>query len=90
MDNLILKELANELFFDYLKNNPKSKKGQYLSKRTNQILAFDEYMSLLSDDELRKKLQKKLKSAEIKQLRKIINSGIEKYLADNIKTLALG
>lgn len=84
-----LKNIADELFLGFTQEFPQSAKGDYLSPQTNEVLAFERYFNRLSDEQIRLLADTALSPAELKRLRKIINNGIEKYLVQNIKTLAL-
>ncbi len=88
MVNKNLYSIADELFLNFVKDCPQVKKGRYLSSKTNQILAFEEYINSLNIKQICA-MYPSLSPQKAQEVQKIINSGIEKYLIDNIKTLAI-
>lgn len=78
---------------DYLEisfeNGYKGQKNCFLSERTCMILALEKYAENLDASQLQRDFSIKLNKADLKSLKKILLTRIEKYFADNIKTLAL-
>lgn len=89
MRNQKIHNLADELFWYFQDNFPEARRGEYLSYKTNLILAFDSYINNNDLYLLAKQVGYSLSEREKQLLKKIINKGIEKYLVDNIKTIAL-
>lgn len=92
MDITKLKIAAVKLFRFFEETNPQAYNGQYLSAKTNLILAFDEFinnMNIQNIQEITGLLNIKINKREAEYLRKIMNREIEKYLTDNIKIIAL-
>lgn len=84
-----LKDIADKIFFDFAENYPEAQKGAYLSSKTNLVLAFDEFVNKNDIQELARSVEANISRREAEILLKMINNGIEKYLADNIKVIAL-
>lgn len=77
-------------FFGILRKRiRKPKKGKYLSAKTNLILAFDEYVNNTDIQELAAEIGLKISSKDGRRLLKLMNKGVEKYLEDNIKIIAI-
>ncbi len=89
MDSIKLKNIADKIFFDFAEKYPEAQNGAYLSSKTNMILAFDNYINKNDVQMLALAVQEKISKNEAKILLKMINDGIEKYLTDNIKIIAL-
>ncbi len=83
-----LNNLANQLFSNWMKKFPECGKGEYLSEETNFVLAFDEFMST-SPFPLIKEILPTIKDSEFMPLKQYISDGIETYLLENAKILAL-
>jgi hypothetical protein len=84
-----LQNTAYDIFERFTKENPTCGQGAYLSKQTNRVLAFEKYFNALNFADIRVLCGRPLQGSEIRLLRGHIKSKIEKYLADNVKTLAL-
>lgn len=89
MDIEKLKYIADKIFEAFDENNPEAGKGIYLSAKTNLILAFDDYINSHDIQNVALDVGAEITLEESVCLQKIINQGIEKYLSDNIKTIAL-
>ena len=89
MDSIKLKNIAHKIFFDFAEKYPEAQNGDYLSSKTNMILAFDSYINKNDVQMLAWAVQENISKKEAKILLKMINDGIEKYLTDNIKIIAL-
>lgn len=89
MRNQKIHHLADELFWYFQDNFPEARRGEYLSYKTNLVLAFANYINDSNLYLLAQQVGYDLNEREKHLLKKIINKGIEKYLADNIKTIAL-
>lgn len=81
--------IANEIFWTFEENHPEARKGEYLSAKTNLILAFDEYVDNRNIQELAAEIGLKINYKDSKRLLKLINKGVEKYLENNIKIIAI-
>ena len=81
--------IANEIFWYFEETYPEAKKGKYLSDKTNLILAFDEYVNNTDIQELAAEIGLKISSKDGRRLLKLMNKGVEKYLEDNIKIIAI-
>ena len=84
-----LKNIADIIFENFAEAYPKAQKGIYLSAKTNLVLAFDEYINNNDIQKLAAQADINICAEEAKILLKIMNDGIEKYLADNIKVIAI-
>ena len=88
MTTTLLHNLANALFSTWLEHNQEYGKGEYLSETTNFVLAFDEYLNKTPFIRI-KELLPTLRQEEFADLKKYISDGIEHYLLENAKILAL-
>ena len=84
-----LKNIADKIFESFAEAYPEAQKGRYLSAKTNLVLAFDEYINLNNIQAVAKEVDIIISAEEAKILLKMMNDGIEKYLEDNIKVIAL-
>ncbi len=89
MNTKKLKYIADKIFIAFDEDNPDARKGIYLSAKTNLILAFDDYINKQDIQKAALDIGVEITLEEGIYLQKIINQGIEKYLSDNIKTIAL-
>jgi len=83
-----LKDIAQEIQWRF-ESKHKGVNTMYLSEKTCMVLAFSQYVSELNCCQLQQDFSLRLNASELQALKKILRNGIEKYLADNIKTLAL-
>ena len=86
MTNDELQHISDEIFKQFNAQNNHID-GIYLSPQTNKLLAFENYMAQVSDADFF--VRYSLSATEVKQLRKFVEHGVEKYFSDNIKTLAI-
>mgnify|MGYP004521038757 CR=1 FL=1 len=84
-----LKNIADKIFESFAEAYPEAQKGRYLSAKTNLVLAFDEYINHNNIQAVAKEADIIISAEEAKILLKMMNDGIEKYLEDNIKVIAL-
>lgn len=83
-----LKILADELQYIFVRVNTDIPSNNGLSARTNKILAFEKYAQNMDFHKIRKYCSK-LCESDMPRLKEIIKNNIAKYLADNVKTLAI-
>lgn len=83
-----IKQVARILIIEY-KNTQNIPNNCYLSSATCELLSFSEYLNGLNVQIIQKHFFINLENSEFELLKKIINRCIEKYLNDNIKTLAI-
>lgn len=84
-----LKNIADKIFEDFAETYPDAQKGMYLSAKTNLVLAFDEYINHNNIQTIVRQSDINISAKDAKILWKMMNDGIEKYLTDNIKVIAL-
>ena len=77
---------ADELWH-FFENNIFVNNGQY-SYNTNLVFSFADYIDSLSDEDLADFLQCS-QNCDVKLFRKILNDGVDKWLHDFAKTLAI-
>ena len=82
-------EMANQLYLGFIEDNPTCDKGEYLAADTNRLLTFTAFIATASLAEVQMYLPA-LKSEEWPRLRAYIDRGIDHYLYENAKILALG
>ena len=83
-----LKILADELQYIFVRVNTDVPSNNGLSPRTNKILAFEKYAKDMDFNKIRKYCSN-LCESDMPRLKEIIRNNIAKYLADNVKTLAI-
>ena len=88
MTTIDLNTLANQLFANWLEQHPECGKGEYLSAKTNYILAFDEFITSAPFSTV-KEILPTLNAADFPRLKQYISAGVDAYLLENAKTLAL-
>lgn len=84
-----IKNIADEIFLNFAQNHPEASKGLYLSANTNLLLAYAEYINNSDIQAVAAEIGYKISCKESKLLFKMMDDGIEKYLLDNIKIIAL-
>ena len=80
---------SDEIFLNFAQNHPEASKGLYLSANTNLLLAYAEYINNSDIQAVAAEIGYKISRKESKLLFKMMDDGIEKYLLDNIKIIAL-
>lgn len=81
-----MKNKADELWF-YFEKNIFVNEGRF-SYDTNLVFAFADYVDSVSDDTLAEFLNTR-KSSDVRNFRKMLNRGIDRWLAMFSKTMAI-
>lgn len=81
-----LKAKADELWF-YFEKNVFTNEGRF-SYNTNLVFAFADYVDSASDETLSEFLNSK-RRADVRAFRKMLNRGIDLWLAQFSKTMAI-
>lgn len=82
-------EMANRLYLGYIEDYPECGRGEYLAADTNRLLAFADFIATAAVAQVQAYLPE-LKVREWPALRAYIDRGIDHYLYENAKILALG
>lgn len=81
-------DLVDKIFFEF-KNMYGSKIcSDYLSCNTGILLSFEKYIETLSIDKIQT-FDPSFSEKDLSDFRRFIQRGIEQYLVENIKTIAL-
>ena len=81
-----MKNKADELWF-YFEKNIFVNEGRF-SYNTNLVFAFADYVDSVSDDTLAEFLNTR-KSSDVRNFRKMLNRGIDRWLSMFSKTMAI-
>lgn len=81
-------ELADKMFADFDRRQNWKNASFYLSRQTNELLDFEEYVGTLNVQDIQP-YDPLFKETDLSDFNRFIHDGVEKYLCDNIKTIAI-